>query len=236
MSTLSDRCDRIRDEVTLEAMFEAMGWDMPQRGRIHCLWPEHDDKSPSMQVYPDTNSVHCFACNKGGDVVELARRCVEPNEDWSVEDALDWLERTFHLAKLTPAQTLRGRLRKALAPVRAKTARTEQAPTFFKAQAIVREAFLAVERRATRDQLAAMGPMKDYIWAEAEVPGVDLLEWATWARQIIFGSYAKMLSAFEFPEPPPGLVDDRPETRRRARLWDTHRGVEYPSDWHIQLT
>lgn len=29
----------------------------------HCLCPFHDDKNPSMQVYPETNTVHCFSGN-----------------------------------------------------------------------------------------------------------------------------------------------------------------------------
>jgi DNA primase len=29
----------------------------------HCLCPFHDDKKPSMQVYAETNTVHCFSGN-----------------------------------------------------------------------------------------------------------------------------------------------------------------------------
>jgi hypothetical protein len=39
----------------------------------NCLLPNHEDRSPSFVVYPETNSWYCFSCLAGGDVVELAR-------------------------------------------------------------------------------------------------------------------------------------------------------------------
>lgn len=37
-----------------------------------CPLPEHDEKSASFYVYPETNSFYCFGCLRGGDVVNLA--------------------------------------------------------------------------------------------------------------------------------------------------------------------
>jgi len=31
--------------------------------------PIHQDKNPSLTVYPDQQSWHCFGCNRGGDVI-----------------------------------------------------------------------------------------------------------------------------------------------------------------------
>lgn len=33
---------------------------------IKCPFPHHDDSSPSFAIY-DTNSYHCFGCNKHGN-------------------------------------------------------------------------------------------------------------------------------------------------------------------------
>lgn len=41
------------------------------RFRCHCPLPGHTDKSPSLVVYVDQNTVHCFGCNRGGDVFDL---------------------------------------------------------------------------------------------------------------------------------------------------------------------
>jgi DNA primase len=38
-----------------------------------CPLPDHEDRSPSFTVYPETNSCFCFGCGRGGDVVDLAR-------------------------------------------------------------------------------------------------------------------------------------------------------------------
>jgi hypothetical protein len=39
----------------------------------NCLLPNHEDRTPSFVVYPETNSWYCFSCLRGGDVVELYR-------------------------------------------------------------------------------------------------------------------------------------------------------------------
>lgn len=37
-----------------------------------CVLPDHEDRTPSFVVYPDTDSWWCFGCSRGGDVVDLA--------------------------------------------------------------------------------------------------------------------------------------------------------------------
>lgn len=35
--------------------------------RCRCINPEHEDRNPSMAVYPKTNTFYCFSCNTSGD-------------------------------------------------------------------------------------------------------------------------------------------------------------------------
>jgi hypothetical protein len=234
VSLVAARCDRMRDEVTLEALFDGLGWDIPARGRIRCIWPDHDDRSPSMQVYRETNSVHCFSCNKGGDVVQVLWKAGNPEGgEWSIEEALDWAESTFGLKPLTQASSLQSRLRKKLASARIDAPVQVQSGRPYVES--VREAFAAAEKGASADQLAVVATMKEYVWSESDAAGVDPMVWATWARKMVFGAYSKMLHSIEMPNPPPDLIDDRPETCRRAKLWELHRGVEYSSPWDFQL-
>jgi hypothetical protein len=36
--------------------------------------PFHDDRAPSLVVYPDTQTWYCFGCNQGGDVISFAMK------------------------------------------------------------------------------------------------------------------------------------------------------------------
>ncbi|MFH1326470.1 MAG: CHC2 zinc finger domain-containing protein, partial [Candidatus Falkowbacteria bacterium] len=36
---------------------------------LHC--PFHEDKTPSLQIYPKTNSFHCFGCGAAGDQIKF---------------------------------------------------------------------------------------------------------------------------------------------------------------------
>ena len=38
-----------------------------------CPLSDHEDRSPSFTVYPETNTWFCYGCLRGGDVIELAR-------------------------------------------------------------------------------------------------------------------------------------------------------------------
>lgn len=44
-----------------------------ERWVARCPLPQHEDRSPSFTVYPETDSFFCFGCLAGGDVIELAR-------------------------------------------------------------------------------------------------------------------------------------------------------------------
>ena len=45
-----------------------------QTWTARCPLPDHEDRTPSFVVYPETNSWFCFGCLRGGDVIELSRR------------------------------------------------------------------------------------------------------------------------------------------------------------------
>jgi len=48
--------------------------EVRKRGRSHiALCPFHDDKNPSLHIYPKTNTFHCFGCHKGGDAITFVR-------------------------------------------------------------------------------------------------------------------------------------------------------------------
>jgi DNA primase/ABC-type dipeptide/oligopeptide/nickel transport system ATPase component len=46
--------------------------------------PFHDDATASLQIYPNTNTYHCFACGKTGDVIQF----IEDHEKCSKHEAI----------------------------------------------------------------------------------------------------------------------------------------------------
>lgn len=241
VSTLSQRCERIRDSITLEQLFTQRGWDYTPGHRILCLWPDHDDHKPDMQIYPDTNSVHCFVCAKSGDVIELTRYCIPERGVWSVEQAATWLERTFELPELTAPESLRRRLRRSLVTPTAPSTGDAQRRT---ATSMVHAAFDAVERDVPASIILAVANQRESIWAAADVPGTDPLDWAASARTMIYGSYANRVAALReievdlatsAPDVLTLLWDDTRNVDEALR-WETHRGVELPSPWPVCVT
>jgi len=64
----------IKQQLTIEAVLTHYGLKPDRNNMLHC--PFHDDKTPSLQIYPNTNTFCCFSskCNAGtGDVIELIR-------------------------------------------------------------------------------------------------------------------------------------------------------------------
>lgn len=59
--------------------------------KTRCPW--HEDKRPSLTLYErtDENRCHCFACGKGGSVIDY----VMQYGNWSFQEACQWLSREF---------------------------------------------------------------------------------------------------------------------------------------------
>ena len=43
-----------------------------RNGKLHCPLPDHEDSTPSFQVYADEGGWYCFGCERGGDIFTLA--------------------------------------------------------------------------------------------------------------------------------------------------------------------
>lgn len=62
----------VRSRLSVAAVLDAAGIRTHRLGaeRLRARCPFHDDRDPSLVVYPDQRW-HCFGCGKGGDVVDL---------------------------------------------------------------------------------------------------------------------------------------------------------------------
>jgi DNA primase len=59
----------IKSRLSIFQVLNHYGLKPNKHGFILC--PFHDDHSPSLKVYPKTNTFHCFGCGKSGDVIEF---------------------------------------------------------------------------------------------------------------------------------------------------------------------
>lgn len=65
----------IKQQLTLAQVLAHYGLRPDKNQRLHCPW--HDDKTPSLQLYPKTNSWTCFSsnCSAGsGDAIEFCAK------------------------------------------------------------------------------------------------------------------------------------------------------------------
>lgn len=59
----------VKDNVSILSMLADHGIEPNHEGKILCLF--HDEKTPSLQIYPETNTFKCYGCGKNGDVIDL---------------------------------------------------------------------------------------------------------------------------------------------------------------------
>jgi hypothetical protein len=74
-SLLSKRIERIKREIPIEQVIEEYVQLRPvsQGATLLGRCPFHDDRIPSLAVYPATGTFHCFGCRAHGDVIDFVR-------------------------------------------------------------------------------------------------------------------------------------------------------------------
>lgn len=64
--------DDIREAVSMPDLCQRYGLEIDRSGYICC--PFHNEKTPSLKVYPGTKGYYCFGCGVGGDVIDFAQK------------------------------------------------------------------------------------------------------------------------------------------------------------------
>ena len=89
---MENLAQRVKESVRLADVLSLYHLQPDRAGFLHC--PFHSgDRSPSLKVYLDQNTWHCFGCGKSGTVIDF----VMEMERCSFVDALKKLDADFHL-------------------------------------------------------------------------------------------------------------------------------------------
>jgi DNA primase len=96
----------IKQKLSIHTVLEYYHLEPDKHGRVCC--PFHDDKTPSLQIYPKTNTFHCFGCGKTGDTIEFIQQKQVITKHESIMKAASMLngsEAIRNLASLTSGIT-----------------------------------------------------------------------------------------------------------------------------------
>ena len=98
MNPQQEQFDKDRlNAISISEVARRLGENVRKVGVNHVtLCPWHDDHRPSLSLVEGTgkNYCHCFACNKGGDVIAY----VMQSQNWSFQDACQWLSNEFGIS------------------------------------------------------------------------------------------------------------------------------------------
>lgn len=65
----------VKSKIDIIKLVKSYGFDVEMKGTNYfCLCPFHPDKSPSLCLYPETNSFYCFSCNTGGPIEKFVAK------------------------------------------------------------------------------------------------------------------------------------------------------------------
>lgn len=62
----------IKQRLSIETVLNHYSLQPDRHHLLKC--PFHDDKEPSLKIYPETNTFNCFGCGAAGDVIEFIER------------------------------------------------------------------------------------------------------------------------------------------------------------------
>ena len=87
---------KVKESVSMQQVAEYYGLQLNRKGLCQC--PFHQDKNPSLKIYPDGKGFYCFTCGTGGDQIKFAALY----SDVSNYEAAKTLAAAFHIPLSEP--------------------------------------------------------------------------------------------------------------------------------------
>lgn len=77
------------DKIDILSLVQYTGVQIEKSGSVfQASCPFHSDKTPSLKIYPSTNSFYCFGCSIGGNAITWVRKLY----GYSIHESYEWLE------------------------------------------------------------------------------------------------------------------------------------------------
>ena len=109
--------DRLK-AISITEVARRLGCQLHRAGTVSkTICPWHEDSRPSLTLYERTNEnhCHCFACGKGGSVIDF----VMQSESWSFQEACQWLSNEFGICTTPTGGYLKPKPQPAAKPAEA---------------------------------------------------------------------------------------------------------------------
>lgn len=185
--TWSELVNEVRETATCRKFAEYIGLRINRAG--FCCCPFHNERTPSLKIYDESNSWYCFGCHRGGDVFAMAS--IYYGTGFS--DTVRTLALAFGINKQERAESRPDSLRIAVERAKGKISRQREERERERIEAEYWNAYdryLEIER-IIRDK-APKTPFEDFceefVMAVAErAVAKEILEYATERRQSLYG-------------------------------------------------
>lgn len=92
----------IKQQLNILDLVKSYGHAPNRNNAIKC--PFHEDKKPSLLLYPKTNTWHCFGCDKGTDAIDFIQFKENSTTHQAIQRAKTFLN-TIPTMKIEPIQT-----------------------------------------------------------------------------------------------------------------------------------
>lgn len=88
---MKEYIEKIKDTVSILDVCNLYGIQVNRKRFIKCI--SHKEKTPSLKIYPKTNTFHCFGCGISGDVITFVKILFDIN----FYDAINKINEDFFL-------------------------------------------------------------------------------------------------------------------------------------------
>lgn len=147
----------IKQRLSIETVLNHYDLKPDRHNFLKC--PFHDDKDPSLKIYPETNTFNCFGCGVAGDVIEFIERYDKRGKHEAILKAKSMIDPSAGIIQRAMIQTNKPEHDKELLPRLAVIGKLmQESRGSFKRTTAAREYLLSRSLDPDKTQAGYLGP------------------------------------------------------------------------------